>query len=77
MGAAPPGEFCCKAGEVGLLLESTSSEGRTDEEGVPLALGSEGEVMPCIGFAGDSLRGDVMVAMLKWRGYIVGSARPD
>ena len=47
-------------GDRGLFGLWTSSEGRTEEDGVPLVLGIEGEVMRWTG----SGRGEVMVAML-------------
>ena len=56
------GEACCSDGEAELFLV-TSNDGRTEETGVPLVLGIEGEVMRGIDMAGDSLRGELIVAM--------------
>lgn len=61
--------FCCrgKDGEEEFARAGISTECRTDEVGVPLMLGEWGicgEVMRGIGLAGDSLRGDVMVAIV-------------
>jgi hypothetical protein len=60
------GEPCCSDGEAELFL-GTSNDGRTEETGVPLVLGIEGEVMRGIDMAGDSLRGEVIVAIARRR----------
>ena len=67
--AVAAGAFCWVVGEEVLFPIGRSMEGRTEDVGVPLALGIDGEVMRAMGFAGDSLRGEVIVAMTleKWR----------
>lgn len=46
-----------------MLFLGRSTEGRTEDEGVPLALVIEGEVTRT-GMAGDSARGEAIVAMV-------------
>ena len=46
------------------MAVGVSNDGRTEDSGVPLVLGIEGDVMRGRVMAGDSLRGDVIVAIL-------------